>query len=458
MCGIFCEVLSENEDTNEALWLKLRSSIAKRGPDFISKQLHELRVDQTGNVIQYGSSVLWLQGDRLQEQPLIGVGSALLWNGDVFSGPQVAQGNEADSKVVFNHLEELEDVNVPKALAEVQGPFAFVYIRLKSKKLWFGRDFFGRQSLLMAKRPHFFLASVGLCDLECVEVPAAGVFELSLESMELTLHPWQDVDISIEALREIIDCSYGSDSLPIPVKLPQIELTPMGQTSFLSDLVPSLSSTLTQAVRLRATKQPMLCKRCVKERLARQHSNLPRCDHAKVAVLFSGGLDSTVLVALLDSVLDKSEPIDLLNVAFESKEVGFEVPDRLTAKQALIELQDQSPERQFNLIKIDVTKDELIEARQRWIRDLLHPLTTVLDDSIGCALWFAANATHGARVILLGTGADEQLGGYSRHRIRFQKEGVQGLSEELRLELLRISQRNMGRDNRILSHHGVAPR
>ena len=95
--------------------------------------------------------------------------------------------------------------------------------------------------------------------------------------------------------------------------------------------------------------------------------------------------------------------------------------------QALEELRSSSPTggRRFNLVEVDVTKSELVSCRRESVSALLHPTaTTVLDDGIGCALWFAARGRGSggyaspARVILLGTGADEQLGGYSRHRAK----------------------------------------
>ena len=55
-------------------------------------------------------------------------------------------------------------------------------------------------------------------------------------------------------------------------------------------------------------------------------------------------------------------------------------------------------------------------------------------------------------------GADEQLGGYSRHRSSFQKGGFSALHEEITMETKRISARNLGRDNRIVADRGVAPR
>lgn len=51
---------------------------------------------------------------------------------------------------------------------------------------------------------------------------------------------------------------------------------------------------------------------------------------------------------------------------------------------------------------IDVTKDELITMREKRVKKLLYPLESVLDDSIGCALWFAARGSTSARVLLLG--------------------------------------------------------
>jgi hypothetical protein len=40
--------------------------------------------------------------------------------------------------------------------------------------------------------------------------------------------------------------------------------------------------------------------------------------------------------------------------------------------------------------QIDVTREELTKERDRIISDLIYPLNTVLDESLGCALWFAS--------------------------------------------------------------------
>lgn len=80
------------------------------------------------------------------------------------------------------------------------------------------------------------------------------------------------------------------------------------------------------------------------------------------------------------------------------------------------------------------------------------------------ALWFAARGMgtslndapyHStSRVLLSGLGADEQLGGYSRHLSAFQSGSWQGLLSEIQMDVDRISTRNLGRDDRIMSDHG----
>ncbi len=95
-----------------------------------------------------------------------------------------------------------------------------------------------------------------------------------------------------------------------------------------------------------------------------------------------------------------------------------------------------------------------------------------MDLSIAFALYFAARGTGDsyisesewqpnppaittpARVLLSGLGADELFGGYSRHHAAFQRQGYRGLIDELQLDLRRIGQRNLGRDDRVMSHWG----
>ncbi|GLI65455.1 hypothetical protein VaNZ11_008836 [Volvox africanus] len=59
-----------------------------------------------------------------------------------------------------------------------------------------------------------------------------------------------------------------------------------------------------------------------------------------------------------------------------------------------------------------------------------------------------------ARVVLLGHGADEQCGGYGRHRTRFRSGGWASLAEELEVDVRRLWLRNLGRDDRLVADWG----
>ena len=92
-----------------------------------------------------------------------------------------------------------------------------------------------------------------------------------------------------------------------------------------------------------------------------------------------------------------------------------------------------------------------------------------MDLSIASALYFAARGsgiafskfepspvtyTTPARVLLSGLGADELFGGYTRHATAWARRGFTGLLDELQLDVDRLGKRNLGRDDRIISHWG----
>jgi asparagine synthetase B (glutamine-hydrolysing) len=115
------------------------------------------------------------------------------------------------------------------------------------------------------------------------------------------------------------------------------------------------------------------------------------------------------------------------------------------------------------------------------IRQLVLPKTTVMDLNIATALWFAAHADmvndnddehdhssddakqsrqsarhhpyrrRPSRIVLSGLGADELLGGYGRHRKAHERGGFDALRAELTMDLNRLWDRNLGRDDRIIS-------
>jgi asparagine synthetase B (glutamine-hydrolysing) len=109
------------------------------------------------------------------------------------------------------------------------------------------------------------------------------------------------------------------------------------------------------------------------------------------------------------------------------------------------------------------------------IRTLISPKSTVMDVNIATALWFASRGRaateetidrnedindcqlddeRSPRVLLLGMGADELMGGYARHRKAYERGGWEELKSELTMDQNRLWERNCGRDDRLCSDHG----
>lgn len=132
-----------------------------------------------------------------------------------------------------------------------------------------------------------------------------------------------------------------------------------------------------------------------------------------------------------------------------------------------------------------------MEVRKNRITHLIYPLNSVLDESLGCALWFACRGKGSSnnvpytssakvsaialqatslysnhlynirfifKVLLLGSGADEQFGGYVRHKNLLRRNNWSELQKQLLKETLLISKRNLGRDDRIACDSGRQPR
>lgn len=510
-------------------------NLRRRGPNS-SYQLLETDCSHKYSCF-FSGHVLHLRG-LLTPQPLQDKnGNMFLWNGEVFGGVDVPDtGN--DTQVMFQHVAACEDEHdILSLFSKVKGPWAFIYYQKKTHNLWFGRDFFGRRSLLwrFGETPEEALCLTSVMEFHCEadvlqwnEVPADGIFKCNLSScaelrsIKLTMYSWiyttkeQQLEnmqtfVSDDIEKYVSKITFGDGRLiapvtplnrKIPESLPESNCQAISNHVSLDDLkllisevhkknAESFIKVLSAAVRKR-----VLCLPRVNNLVTSEAEKL-----ANVAILFSGGIDSMMLAALADRHIPPEEPIDLLNVAFMMKAQNakiqkcrlrkkqnsapshqsdaealkyfnpFDVPDRITGRLGLEELKTLNPRRIWNFVEINVTPEELEHMRQQQISQLVQPLNTVLDDSIGCAVWFASRGTgmlkcndemkpyiSTSKVVLTGIGADEQLAGYSRHRVRFNREGYRGLLEELSMELGRISTRNLGRDDRVIGDHGKEAR
>ncbi|OAA45348.1 asparagine synthetase domain containing protein 1 [Beauveria brongniartii RCEF 3172] len=454
MCGIHAAI---SHNVSSPISGTLEANLRCRGPDHLGSLTISFPDNDAHLCVALTSTVLALRGNHTTAQPLLDQdsGSALCWNGEAWRiHGQPVTGNDGEfvlSKLVAasSHSQEA----ILDTLRAIEGPFAFVFVDKRNKSLYYGRDRLGRRSLLVKLESPFQLSSISDASTTgWLEVEADGCYSISLTSnsflstVEPSRHDWDSNAELISAL--------GIFNATVPEGLDRLTEN--------AEAVGTLKNHLLQSLQYRVQGIPVP-----------PGVNGPQ---ASVAVLFSGGLDCTVLARLTHNLLPKDDQIDLLNVAFENPRIAaqhkdldqeklFELcPDRMTGRQSH-RATDYNAEHtlQVNVPYSDTT------LHRNTVVSLIYPHNTEMDLSIAFALYFAARGqglaqtsidtepapySTEARVLLSGLGADELFGGYSRHGIAFERKGYEGLIEELRLDVGRLGKRNLGRDDRAMSHWG----
>ncbi|KAK6514373.1 hypothetical protein TWF506_008769 [Arthrobotrys conoides] len=502
MCGILFELSQADNFTTSSISDDLVKDVARRGPD--SLESVELVVGSLR--LKFTSSVLSLRGTAVVSQPLFSKsggaekqddapGYVLCWNGEAwrFDGQEFGS-DENDTEAIFNQLSSCNG-EVQDVLQKIEGPFAFVFYDGPSKRVWFGRDWLGRRSLLRRKSVDGD-GNVAICSIadsqtisKWEEIEADGFYYIDLQTYT---NPWHPQKRTFVSKSEPSSTEPHSMTLPIPQLCKHIPPTNPPALNPQSPPVSRLYDLLYDSLRLRVQNIP-------RHSIPLVPGHEGKLRPSKVGILFSGGLDCTMLARIAHDILPAEEPIELLNVAFENKRVlqaafaeakkarkskkasaqmnnetelepsaledlsvmdsinsVYDIcPDRQTGRKSWLELQSVCPTRDWRFREINVPYEQVVQHKSAVIA-LLHPHDTEMDLSIGLAFYFASRPleTDSPRILLSGLGADELFGGYARHGTAFNRAGYPGLIDELELDLTRLGKRNLGRDDRIIANWG----
>lgn len=448
------------EDEQKGPHESLRAVLA-RGPDYAKY----LNFSFKENHFQLLSSVLSLR-QPFTKQPCVHEEWILQFNGELYNS-ECLESN--DTTFIMDRL--LNELSISKcrkqAVANVisglEGEFAYVLLDLSENKVYFGKDSVGKRSLIFELTPENLTVSSVF--------PTHATNALECKGNELYV-----VDLS----------TYTVESF----KLKEANIDPTCEENENTTL-DNLYAYLQEACEKRQnTIYPL-------------H---PQSKDARIGILFSGGLDCTVLAAMIGQNFVNREitcRIDLLTVGFDNPRTGLSAassPDRVLSEQSWYELSKlfYGSGVEFRLVQIDVSYEEWLSQRKR-VRSLIFPCATEMDLSIAIAFYFATRAkdcellevtsdiknlscsefgevkekfitrtggyTSQAKVLFSGLGADELFGGYSRHENIFHglredspKPEIDQRYEELSKSLVHdidvIYERNLGRDDRAMSSWG----
>ncbi|MFW9846316.1 MAG: asparagine synthase family protein [Candidatus Thorarchaeota archaeon] len=164
-----------------------------------------------------------------------------------------------------------------------------------------------------------------------------------------------------------------------------------------------------------------------------------RVKNRRVGVLFSGGVDSSLVALLAKQVCEDVKLYSASSMAFH---------DRVAAKTAA-EVLD------IEMKQVDINSDIVWDV----LPNLLFTIESagLMDVEIALPFYLASRraASEGIPLMISGQGPDELFAGYSRHVQIFRDEGERALEKQLWSEVSQTHEENIERDDRAISTHGM---
>lgn len=382
MCGIGALWRdSDGDETFESKLGKLISALSRRGPDHVKR-------DDIDKDLTLVGAVLHIQGAEITEQPVSDCsGNKLLWNGEVFGGSLLLPEGSSDTSVVMNCLSSLEltssespnesSEKIMNILMQIQGPYAFLFYCASQGRLYFGRDPFGRRSLVFGKSTDGRIRCIASCcfseNFDWEEVPISGIFSIGVSS-------------NSNLLSDQHHCAWPETCLRLNRPLQDLSNVKTASYDELLELSSMFHALIENSLRKRISR--------LSSSFSAQQTLPASSQRCFVGVLFSGGIDSLLLAAMLHVTMGalNNSPIELINIAFDfrdSQGKASAAPDRLAGIAGLFALKRLFPEREWRFVEIDVTEQQREEAEEQ-IKQQIKPLVTHMDLNIGTAFWFAS--------------------------------------------------------------------
>ena len=385
MCGIFFLLNNQTipSDIIKSEFLKGKN----RGPEFS-------KLDSSYNNLTLGFHRLAINGlNDEANQPLIIDDVCLICNGEIYNYKQLYKNmniipkTESDCEVII-HL--YIKYGIEQTLSMLDGVYAFVLLdnrnnnrnnNCNNKKIYIARDPFGVRPLYYLKNinntnlyPLYGFAS----ELKCLE----KIYNIKNTSNNLTIEQFKPSTYTI--FNNIDDSIWLIEKENIPYFIPSFShswlINDETENIFINNMYSRISAYLNAAVEKRCltTERPIAC-------------------------LLSGGLDSSLIAALVNNFYNSHN----LPNKLETYSIGLEGSEDLKYARIVADYLDT------NHTEIIVTEKEMFDAIPEVIQAIESYDTTTVRASIGNYLLGKYIASHSeAKVIFNGDGSDELFGGY----------------------------------------------
>jgi len=434
MCGIFC-LLNSNDSTEKDFIASQFNKCASRGPEY-NRLIHESKCNT-----YLGFHRLAINGlDEISHQPITIDDVTIICNGEIynykelFKSLKIKPSTNSDCEIII-HL--YKQYGIDQTLQMLDGVFAFVIydIRTEDRKIIVARDPYGVRPLFQL---HSITGTIGFGSL----LANLSAFKDNAFSLDNAVgcgwgpHITSYNDKSISQFppgtySTYICCGLGSTHPNSFTKIwtPVIKNKCYSTLGFLK-MIEYDDEDYNEKMYLHGIRE-FLCKAVEKRVL-----NTDR----KVACLLSGGLDSSLMAALVSKHVDNLETYSIGLEGSEDLKYARLVADFLKTKHTEVVV---SEEDFFNAIP------RAIKASESWD-------TTTIRACVGNFLLGEYISKHSeAKVIFNGDGSDEVTGGY----LYFHKApDMYEFDSECRKLLNNIHLFDGLRSDRCISVHGLEPR
>jgi asparagine synthase (glutamine-hydrolysing) len=350
----------------------------------ISKTFNELNLDSVNSTLAIGYNFSHIL-PRDHPQPIQAGDFSLIFEGRFFPSPNLNELPEAKQLAI--KLTSNPEKSAEQILEKIEG--SYIFILAKSDRLIVGRDVFGAT-------PLYFAENESLCALASER---KALWNIGLKNVK-SFPPGNLSIVTVDGF------SFRSVKKLLMPPIKRVNLETAAQ---------ALQILLLESTRKRVS------------------------DLDKVAVAFSGGVDSSVVAYLAKySGLD----VQLITVGLEDQ------PEVQFAQEAANELD----------LPLDLklyTKDDLEKTLEKilWLTEE----SSSVSSSIAIPFYWTAENTAklGYPILLAGQGADELFGGYNRYLAEYAQSNKESVRKKMFDDVVNAYDDNFQRDNQVCAFHGV---